>query len=723
VEAADRLADETFDDETGPRLALKALAPRKVWVAWKPPEKKPLNPRTGAAASSTDAATWGTLAQAESRKGGVGLVLGQHAGIGVCLGGIDLDACRDATTGMLEPWASDILSAVPSYAEVSPSRKGVKLFFTYDQGDLGALQKAMGNTLGKSWKRGKGEHPPAIELHLGGRYYTVTGERLPNVPADLAAMPAATLLRVINHLGPKFAQAPDKPARNEKAQDNSRSGIAWRLAYGIRRKGGSREDFELALEQKPELAEWAKNPRNVERAWNGKSDGRAALGDMTPHQDGLARAFTGRHPDTRFDVDAGHWRYFDGNHWVTGKRGLAFHFARKLVRDLVQEGMLGDNAASRSTYADIETIAQRDPAHEVDSTVWNPDKTLNGTPNGTIESTTGKLREPRKDDMITKRTSVAPIALESFDPELDCPKWIAFLNQATGNDPELIRFLQQWCGYCLTGLTIEHALVFIYGPGGNGKSVFMNIICDILGDYAVTAGMDVFTASKSDRHPQELARLAGVRLVCASETTEGRAWDETRIKTMTGGDPITARFMRQNDFTFIPQFKLMIAGNNRPVLRNVDDAMRRRINIVPFTRKPEKPDPYLESKLREERAGILSWMMAGCVDWHTNRLARPEVVKKATAGYFDEQDVFGQWIEERCEEGKGFVATTAALMDDWRVFAQSSGEPNSMTSRSFGARLAARGFVQIKDSNGIRGRGFRGLRPKPVTVAGYEDDL
>ena len=153
----------------------------------------------------------------------------------------------------------------------------------------------------------------------------------------------------------------------------------------------------------------------------------------------------------------------------------------------------------------------------------------------------------------------------------------------------MMRFLQQIVGYCLTGDTREHALFFIYGPGGNGKSVFLNTVSAIIGDYATTAAMDTFVASKSDRHPTDLAGLRGARLVAASETEEGRAWAEAKIKAITGGDPISARFMRQDFFTYRPQFKLVIVGNHKPVLKNVDDAAERRFNIIPFDESRHGP--------------------------------------------------------------------------------------------------------------------------------------
>jgi putative DNA primase/helicase len=204
-------------------------------------------------------------------------------------------------------------------------------------------------------------------------------------------------------------------------------------------------------------------------------------------------------------------------------------------------------------------------------------------------------------------------------PRLECPRWLTFLDEATGKDVELIGFLQRWCGYCLTGDIREHALVFCYGPGGNGKTVMLNTISGILGDYAKTAAMETFVASQFEHHPTDLAMLCGARLVTAAETEEGRAWAETKIKQLTGGDPISARFMRQDFFTYRPHFKLMIIGNFEPALRNVDDAARRRFNVMPFTRKPPVVDKTLEDKLHSEWSGILRWMIEGC-PWNGSAL-------------------------------------------------------------------------------------------------------
>ena len=199
--------------------------------------------------------------------------------------------------------------------------------------------------------------------------------------------------------------------------------------------------------------------------------------------------------------------------------------------------------------------------------------------------------------MITKLTAVAPAVTS------DCPQWLAFLNQATAGDAALVGFIKWWFGYCLTGETREHALLFLYGPGGNGKSVLLNTVADILGSYATTAAMDTFTASHGDRHPTDLAMLRGAQLVMTTETEEGRAWAEARIKALTAGDLITARFMRRDFFTYVPTFKLAISGNHKPTLRNVDDAARRRFNIAPFTNRPARPDKLPPKKLKVEWPG------------------------------------------------------------------------------------------------------------------------
>src|SRR5438874_5430904 len=192
-----------------------------------------------------------------------------------------------------------------------------------------------------------------------------------------------------------------------------------------------------------------------------------------------------------------------------------------------------------------------------------------------IELRTGTNRPPRREDYCTKAMACSP-------REMPTPLWDRFLNTVTAKDKALQKYLQRVAGYCMTGVTSEHVLFFLYGRGANGKGVFLNTLRGIWGDYATVAPMETFIESHNDRHPTELAGLRGARLVIAQETEQGRRWSESKIKALTGGDPISARFMRQDFFEFVPQFKLMIAGNHKPSLRSVDEAIRRRFHLIPF---------------------------------------------------------------------------------------------------------------------------------------------
>jgi putative DNA primase/helicase len=302
------------------------------------------------------------------------------------------------------------------------------------------------------------------------------------------------------------------------------------------------------------------------------------LDDGVITQDGVARVFANRYAGKlRFCHHTVAWFEWTGAHWKQDDTELAFQFARSLGREASAGAGPKDLKEVRKVAfaSGVERFARGDRAVAVTSVDWDQHAFLLGTPEGTVDLATGRLRPADPAEGITKVTRVAPAAAPS------CPLWLRFLDETFDSDRELIRFVQQWCGYTLTGDVREHALVFGSGPGGNGKSVLVNTVSGILGDYAATAAMDTFTASRTERHTTELAMLRGARMVTASETEEGRPWAESRIKQLTGGDWVTARFMREDNFTYRPTFKLTIIGNHQPELRNVDEAMRRRVNIIP----------------------------------------------------------------------------------------------------------------------------------------------
>jgi putative DNA primase/helicase len=414
-----------------------------------------------------------------------------------------------------------------------------------------------------------------------------------------------------------------------------------------------------------------------------------------------------------FDHDVSAWFQWDGAHWKRERTKLAFEWVRQLARVLsdTEKSTMRARIRKVSFANGVEKFAQADRAFAVTSDEWDLDPFMLGTPDGTVELATGGMRTPDPLDRISKLTAVAPA------DTADCPRWLAFLDESTGGDAAMVRFLQQWCGYSLTGDTREHAFVFCHGPGKNGKTTFIRTITGILGGYATTAAMTTFTTSKFEPHPTDLAALRNARMVTASETEEGRHWAEVRIKQLTGGDSISARFMRQDYFTYQPTCKLLIIGNHAPNLHAVDEAMRRRINIVPFVHTPKNPDKELFEKLREEWPAILRWMLDGCLDWQANELTPAPAIAAATRDYFENQDLFGQWLEDKCdaEPGNEFkTATSAQLFKSWSEFMQAAGEdPGSR--KGFAGMLERRGFQ--KDRTG-KARLWNGLRLK---AEGYDD--
>lgn len=500
--------------------------------------------------------------------------------------------------------------------------------------------------------------------------------------------------------------------------DEPGRGHASHIVKGLLPVAASVKVVELpGLPPKGDIVDWEQDGHNREELL-ALADAASAI-SRTPDQDtseeavsatedAIAIQFAREHKDSlRYCHETGAWFVWDKTYWRLEKTGLAFFLARQLCRKTaacIENRKIAATLSKASTASSVERFAQADRAFAVTSEIWDADLYLLDTPSGVVDLRTGTLRPARREDYLTKLTVVAPADTS------DTPLWRRFLDEATQGDATLQRFMRQVAGYALTGDISEHALFFIYGPGGNGKSVFLNTLTNILGDYAATAAMDTFTASRGDRHPTDLAMLRGARLVSVSETEEGRAWAESRIKQLTGGDRISARFMRQDFFTYKPQFKLIIVGNHKPVLRNVDEAAHRRFNIIPFVHKPEKPDKRLEEKLKAEYPSILRWMIEGCLDWQENGLLRPNSVKEATAAYFDEQDLFGQWIEECCDTGPQLTCRTATLFDSWKAFAERNGEPAGST-KAFSANLSKREFLPGRTNHS---RQFSGISVKKL---------
>ena len=438
-------------------------------------------------------------------------------------------------------------------------------------------------------------------------------------------------------------------------------------------------------------------------------------------EDALALSFTRRyHRDWRYVAAWGRWLVWDGQRWRTEDTLAATDLIRSVCR---QTAVRADNPkvaaklASAGTVGGVERLARADRRHAATTDEWDSDPWLLNTLGGVVDLKTGRKRPHDRADRMTKITTATPNG--------DCPTWRQFIDEVTGGDKELQSYLQRMVGYALTGSTQEHALFFLYGTGANGKSVFVNTLATILGDYATNAPMDTFMETRADRHPTDMAGLRGARFVAAIETEQGKRWAESKLKNLTGGDKISARFMRQDFFEFFPQFKLFVAGNHKPAIRNIDEAMKRRLHLIPFTITvpPERRDKNLQQKLLAERDGILAWAVQGCLDWQRHgRLDPPQRVVDATEEYFEAEDALGRWLDERCVREANAKSLTAELFNDWKQWAEAAGEFSGSQKR-FADLLLTRGLDKWRNGMGLRGFQGIGLKNPPApTYTPYADD-
>jgi putative DNA primase/helicase len=409
----------------------------------------------------------------------------------------------------------------------------------------------------------------------------------------------------------------------------------------------------------------------------------------------------------------GRWLFWNGSRWEPDERLL--HMTK--TREFLRRKEIGD----ARTVARVVSLARSNPTQASSHKEWDADPWALNTPGGIVDLRTGTLRPPDPLAYCTKSTAVAPAPAGT-----PTPLWDAFLERIFRHDPELIPFMQRVLGYALTGLTNEHALIFAWGQGANGKGTMFNTASRIAGDYATVAPADMLLVTHSDRHPADMAMLRGARLVTAQELAPGKAWDEPKLKSLTGGDQITARFMRQDFFTYDPQFTLIVAGNHKPSFKGVDEAIRRRVNLVPFLQNipVEERDKELADKLATEAPAILRWMIDGCLAWQREGLNPPLSVREASEDYLSAEDVLGQWLEERCIISHKIALTqTGELYADWKEWCERGGlHPGS--SKAFSQTLSERGFARdrSKSKKGFVGIGLRAKAQHDETTSGDSGD-
>ena len=282
-----------------------------------------------------------------------------------------------------------------------------------------------------------------------------------------------------------------------------------------------------------------------------------------------------------------------------------------------------------------------------------------------------------------------------YDPQARAPRWEQFLSEIFIGDGKLIDYIGRCIGYSLTGLTNEQVIFLLYGIGANGKSVILNIIRALMGDYGANTSFQTFLASKYDgsKIPNDVAALVSKRLVTASEIKESGRLNEERIKSMTGGDPITARFLHQNWFTYVPTYKVWLSVNHKPKVSDTTYSFWRRIRLIPFEAifVKDKDDKKLTEKLVNELPGILNWAVAGCLRWQKVGLEPPEKVVNATQQYQSEMNIIRQFLDENTISKEGASVAFSLLFENYCKWCEETNE-KPMSSNMFGRKMTELGF-------------------------------
>jgi putative DNA primase/helicase len=355
------------------------------------------------------------------------------------------------------------------------------------------------------------------------------------------------------------------------------------------------------------------------------------------------------------------WAVWDADRWSFSKVaafGAMARLSAGLAALAAADADLGRGAAAaaRSIASDAFitgalTIARELCAEQAVS--FDADPWLLNVPNGVVDLRSGRLLPHDPKYLMTRMAS----ATYHPDAEVKGTRFEQFISEVFSGDAELINFMQRELGYCLTGDISTHAMFFWYGTGRNGKSTLAELVKELMGSYARKIGGDVLMASKQSRHPTELAQLRGLRLAVASEIEKGSYWNEARLKELTGDDEINARGMGQDFSVFRRTHKLIIQGNNKPRLREVDPAVKARLKLTPFEVNFDalgKLDPELPGVLRQESAAVMRWLVDGARAYAAAgcKLITPRVVTAATDDYVDENDLLQEWLNERCVVNK-----------------------------------------------------------------------
>ena len=694
--------------------------------------KRPYNPLNNNMAKSNDESTWVSFEDAVNNLNG-------YDGIGFFFVepyiGIDLDKVGNEIEEYLnnpdtDNIISEFINVLETYAEVSPSGTGIHLI---TKGELPKKGRRRGN----------------VEIYDKGRFFTMTGKQIGGyngINNDEYGQ--------LNFLHSKYIakQEPDINAQNlsggngnnltsEQIIDiakKSKNSLRFTTLYegDWEQFYSSQSEADLAFAN--DLAFWtARDPKKMDDIfrksnlyrdkWDEKR-GEETYGNITINTaiESCQNEFVPETTDDDFQIfimdeaikpakenrsysydDTGNaerlkdkfgenirynytsrlWMYYDGRRWKNDDTGRMKILTDKVAESIKKEKLFkSEGIDPRNHNKKVNMLKECEHLLPVTNETFDKDFDLFNTQNGYLNLKTGELKEHDKQQYFTKISNV------EYTDKSDCPKWEEFLNDIFLGNQELIKFIQRAVGYSLSGYTTEQVLMVLYGNGRNGKSVFLDILNEIFGNYATNIQPQAIMASKtqSDASP-EIAKLDGARLVTTTEPNEGERFDEGLIKQLTGGDRVSARKLYENEFEFTPQFKLWMATNHKPYVRGRDDGIWRRFVIIPFEKQIplEEIDRDLTNKLKKELPAIMKWCVDGFLEWQRIGLSEPAIIKEQRDEYRTEMDSIVAFIEECCDTNPMQKVQSSELFNAYDRWAKENHQ-HIMSSTKFGREMVKR---------------------------------
>lgn len=552
--------------------------------------------------------------------------------------------------------------------------------------------------------------PPSVHPKTGRRYIWLN-------KAHCEPLPRSVLQVVRANRDDTKPAAPLPPTMGEGERDT----LLTSLAGSMRRRGASEEAILAALREEnatrcnPPLED--KQLRKIAKSIATKPP--AGLGENLTDL-GNARRFVAQHHESVRSIlmQRSPWMIYNGQRWEIDTTGEVNRMAKATVRSLyteathatddeLRDGILKHAARSESAskIRAIIELAATEPEVSIVPDGLDADPWLYNVANGTVNLRTGELQAHSRDDLLTR------IADVEYDSDARCERWEQFVAEILNGDTELVDYLQRAVGYSMTGDTREECLFFGYGKGGNGKTKLFEVLRALFGGYSQQAEFSTFLARKSEGPRNDIARMRGARLITAVEADGDRGFDGTVLKQLTGGDTVTARRLYEESFEFKPIHKLWLAANHKPIVKEQTEGFWRRIRLIPFeaTFTKKQRDNELLPKLMNELPGILNWAIAGCERWRTEGLHEPKAVRKATRSYRDENDLMGEFIEQRCVINPSAWSPSTEL---YRVFSEwwteTRGPRSATISMGWFLRLLGE-KTEIKQVKRAGTRGWRGI--------------